>query len=265
MEVVIRYNKEKQNNDTYLLGRFLFVGVILMKQKIMAFLLIILLVGSFFSGCSQSEGLELKVCGAYSAPGMMHPDLKGNASQYQVIEEDAQGRILFRFTTLNVITEQNETALIICQHKTKDTVFYYEDICYLYEPASEENIDVLKQANDWGQELNFDKMTSRPIKYSSDLVLQTDDVLDYKKIKDAYCRSNNVDPAQIQEMVLLDVDPSGMELHYLTLERNGMKEKYFVIANLSYETFSCKSNGELSDLAQLPQFKADHGWSKGTA
>lgn len=236
-----------------------------MKQKTILFLLITALTCSLFAGCSRSEGVELAICGAYSAPGMMCPDLKGNASQQQIIERDAQGRILFRFTTLNVITKQEETALIICQHKTDDAVFYYEDICYLYEPASEEDIDELKQTNNWGQEINFDKMTSRPIKHSFDLVLQTNDVLDYKKVKDSYCQSNNVDPAQIQEMVLLDVDPNGMELHCLTLERDGVPEKYFVIANLSYETFSRKINGELSDLAQLPQFKADHGWNKGMA
>lgn len=229
-------------------------------KKMIAFLLILLLMCGILAGCGLAEELELAVCGAYGVPGMMVAELKGGSHELQIIERDSQGRILYSFTADNTITQKEETALVICQHIGNDTGYFYEDICYLFAPYSDEQITQLKQANDWSKELNFDKMTSRPIRVSYDFWIITDVALDYRKIEDSYCEANNIEYEQIQDMFILDVNPKGMPLYQLELERDGEIENYLVIVNLEYECFSLKFDGTLEDFQQLAQFKSDHGW-----
>lgn len=218
---------------------------------------------TFFSACkNQSEELELAVCGAYSVPGMMCFDLKGQSQTCEIIEKDSHGRILFSFTAYSSITEKNETAQVICQTIESDTVYFYEDICYLFEPTTQKAIGDLKEINDWNQELNYSKMSTRPINISLDLCLMTANTLNYNLIKEMYCQTNSIEQSQIQEMVLLDVDSTGQELYYLILEKNTGVEKYFLICDLSYNISTHRTSGTLEDLKQLSLFKSGHNWGQ---
>lgn len=233
-------------------------------MKKIASIIILLSVLFLFSACNrQSEDLELAVCGSYGVPGMMCYDLKGQSFQLEVIERDPKGRILYSFTAYNSVTEKQETAYMICQAIDKNTVYYYEDICYLFAPASEDNINALKVDNDWGQALNQSKMSNRPINISFDLYLVTESVLDYKTVKDTFCQANGIAQSQIQNMVLLDVDPTGQELFYVALKTDATVEKYLLICDLSYNVSSYKIDGSIEDLECVSLFKANNGWCYG--
>ncbi len=97
-----------------------------------------------------------------------------------VIEVDDYGRVLFfyiEFPLHPAATKQRfRAAIVIMQHyDMRDYVYYYQDDCYLpylgeetpypvgYRNLfSEEDINALKELNDWNKELNLDKCTKAP-------------------------------------------------------------------------------------------------------
>ncbi len=93
----------------------------------------------------------------------------------EIIETDSQGRVLFLYDESNDFG----TALVIMQATDGEHVFYYQDDCYYpyaySEPTpydakytdlfTEEEIDALKELNDWNEPLNTAKYTSATIAY----------------------------------------------------------------------------------------------------
>ena len=102
-----------------------------------------------------------------------------------VIETDAFGRTLFFYSefytsSVNPVVD-NGMAFVIMQYSNDETVYYYQDECYLpfydtnnyYETESDwaaiekkmdtAALDALKKANDWNQEINEEKCASLKI------------------------------------------------------------------------------------------------------
>lgn len=94
--------------------------------------------------------------------------------QIEIIDEDMYGRTMFTYyETYYAGAGISFSALIICQYSNEREVFYYEDINYivkeqiLYAQSIKEfkdgEIEQLKAANDWNQEMNFDKCIKKEI------------------------------------------------------------------------------------------------------
>ena len=124
---------------------------------------------------------DLAVCGVYSVPGMFCADLKGGSVSSNIIDEDLEGRILFDYSTFNIITGKKESAFVICQFRDGDYVYFYEDVCYCLEKNDQQAIESFMTENDWGQPLDFNKMSRRKVKVTIDLFINTETQLEYKK------------------------------------------------------------------------------------
>ena len=125
-------------------------------------MLVILMCLISIVGCQNKYrkhiSLDSAICASYAVPGMYCDDLKGGAFSYEIIEEDSYGRILYRFETINCLTEKEETVYVICQKTVSKYVYFYEDICYLFEENDNDDLMALKERNDWESELNTEKM-----------------------------------------------------------------------------------------------------------
>lgn len=113
---------------------------------------------------------------SYAYPG-------GNAavhdSRSEIIETDKYGRVLFAYNN-----GFGTYSVGIRQKSDENYVYYYDNVSFLYTDEyllfTPEQIDSLKEANDWNQELNEEKMIKRKIVDKYSLSKDIDPVLDHK-------------------------------------------------------------------------------------
>ena len=222
--------------------------------------LLVVLVMITLSSCMRADRfLELALCGSYAVPGMYDFDLKGQTSPV-VLEEDGQGRILFEFTRQNSITGENGTALVICQHIDADYVYYYEDLCYLYNCTLEEDIALLKSQNDWGLPLDFEKMSVRPNKISMDLFIVPGRVLKWENIQGTIQLGLKDLQETLLDSILLDVNPDGYELYWITAIADGVKTYYYAIIDTDYNIAFLPMENPVIVPDEIATFKDDSRW-----
>ena len=138
------------------------------KKGFFVYLILLVVVITGCTGISEEKGLA--ACGSFAVPGMFCFDLKGGSFSCEVLERDAQGRILFLYETTSCITNNWEKAYVICQRLESATVYFYEDMCYLFATDSV-GLEALKDKNDWSKPLNNEKMAKRDFNVSADLSL----------------------------------------------------------------------------------------------
>lgn len=232
-----------------------------MRKRLVLFVVLVMVT---LSSCMRADRfLELALCGSYAVPGMYDFDLKGQTSPV-VLEEDGQGRILFEFTRQNSITGESGTVLVICQHIDADYVYYYEDLCYLYNCTLEEDIAVLKSQNDWELPLDFGKMSNRPNAISLDLTIVPDRVLKWKDLQKAINTGLAGLNATLVESCLLDINPSGYELFWITAVANEDKTYYYAIINTDYNTAFMPAKNPTVVPNEIATFKNNNGWYSKT-
>ena len=230
-------------------------------KKYKSFLALYLMLVIILTGCGgHAQSLDLAICGSYAVPGMMCSDLKGGSFQYSIIESDSQGRILFSYTTSSIITQKEETAIIVCQAIDSDYVYFYEDQCYLLGEVTDEDIEKLKAHNDWGEELDFKKMARRTIAISFDLFLITDSNLYYNDILSAISDEFQIPESDIKVVCFLDKSPSGQELNWVEIQKENSTQKYYMIINTDYELWYVEVDEDDTDLSTVVTFKQDSGW-----
>ena len=165
----------------------------------------------------------------YSGHGEHHYD-----SQIDMIEVDDYGRILFFYNEQDSVGGLYHTAIVIMQYtdRYRNYVYYYQDDCYWpyfgeetpYPAAyrnlfSEEEIDALKELNDWNKKIDLKKCakasckTLRPdgaldIKDEemSEIVKSTAQKLGYNKDDVSYSYDNE----------FCNADKYGRELYYVS-------------------------------------------------
>ena len=233
-----------------------------MVKKIICFLIIICLCLGF-SGCPYTPARFLgQEVGLYSVAMnsvlgcSYHGDIK-------VLEEDSFGRVLFSgSSTLNYFS------ILICQKEDKQNgyVYFYPDCNFIVaknaDDITEDQIDLLKQQNNWDEELNENLMTKVKIlrkqeKMSSDITK--------RKIK----KILKEDPSYVWHagfrLELVTKDAKGKHLFYVRTTP-GFDRNYVVIinANGTYDKDNCIM--EIIDLwnyqDDLKEFKAHNDWQK---
>lgn len=202
----------------------------------------------FSSCCFENNITGFYVCGAYAVPGTFYPDIKGTESSYEILETDKYGRIMFSYSAPNFITEQKETAIVICQKNTNDFVYFYEDICY--EIVQNENMDFqnLKERNDWNRPLNSRKMTYRNNKVSFDNFIIAETIFDIKKIKNICCKKLGIYSPEIAEICIDDIQPDDTAIFYLKVISNGNEKQYFVRVAKEYKVSFYEVNDDFYEV-----------------
>ena len=239
------------------------------------YVLLVIVLLSIMSSCvwnPQTEGklpvdesIKMKLCGSYAIPGMFSTDLKGMESSIQILERDPEGRILFEYSAYNMVTEKNETALLICQNHDDDYVYFYEDICYIIAEYNEETVFELKAKNDWNQPINREKSSRRKINVSLDLNINTDSNLSYKQIRNTVISQMKLKQEQILELGFVDKDVAGNEILYLCVKKEDLKEKYVVFVNDSYSISYLKIENDNINIDEYAEFKKNNDWVYGLA
>lgn len=218
-------------------------------KKAAIFVILFIIVLSFFVFVPINNDSALSICGAYAVPGMYYSDLKGIESTVEVLEKDTYGRIMFIYSAPSVITEQNESAVVICQKKTNDFVYFYEDICYEFVETeiTNENTKFLeiKDRNDWNKPLSDEKMTFRRIKVSFDNVIITEVNFDVDRIKEICCESLGIYDFQIKEFCIDDVKPDESCIFFLKTNSNGNEKKYFAKVEKEYNVSFYEINDDI--------------------
>lgn len=285
-EVVVNSESEEAKNydfscvDTYLRGNIKFVtfyfecsgcgavyeiselkkvGRRMRRVKVVSLILILIMV--VCTGCGKKYlGDSLAVCGSYAVPGMFCFELKGGTYSYEVLEEDVYGRILFLYTTYHCVTDQEETAVVICQSMDQDYVYFYEDICWMIGEYTEDDIAILKEQNDWEKELNVDKMSKRKDKVTFDYWIEVEDVLDTHLLMEKCNEEIKLQESSIKSLSLVDKNAKGYELRLLTFEKDGVEDEYYILANPDYEIACMDAGDEPVDVDTLVGFKKAFGW-----
>ena len=210
--------------------------------------------------------MKLKICGSYGVPGMLTYDLKGTETAAEIMEIDTEGRVLFSYIAKSCITEKREQILAICQKADDEYVYFYEDNCYLLHGYTQEDIETLKESNDWGSPLDESKMSRRSSKTSIDLFLIGDTniaPIDMDKLKEQVMKELNAARSEIIECLVLDRDAAGNGLAFLHVFRDGQNEKYFVFTNSVYAVDFLEIEEGIIDTYALAAFKKENKWKYG--
>ena len=204
---------------------------------------------------------QLAVCGTFGTPGMALRDMKGGTYELEIVEEDEYGRILFSFSSRNLVTEQWETALVICQASDEDYVYFYEDQCFLFAPWDESGIEQIKEKNDWCKPLNNEKMSRREVEILIGDVICDPISLYQGSVFTRYDREILGQQLALWDIQLMDNDGNGHELHYIYSENQDVS--YFAIINSSYEVAQLVVQNNTFNLEEYIAFKKSCGWSYG--
>lgn len=230
-----------------------------MMKKIISAITLTLIIVFIITGCfDESESMKLAVCGSYAVPGMFCYELKGDTFSCNVSERDKEGRILFIYETKSAISNNVESAYVICQKIDSQYVYFYEDICYQLSTNEKFDIETLKELNDWDKSLDESKMSKRKHDISMDLFIMTESQLDHNKVVLLCCRAFDVDDSQIEFLTVLDVNQSGQAIYLLSIEQDDITEKHFVLADTNYEISFVEVDADSID--QLSVLKKENGW-----
>ncbi len=134
-------------------------------KKLFAFVLSIMLI--FCVGCDNRD-----IGGRYDLYTVAVNSLLGAAGTsvdrpvgiwLEVMEEDDYGRTLFYY---HEKSEVSTHSLVICQKSTSGYAYYYEDINFISKAENdftEQEIALLKEANDWGKEIDESRLICKVI------------------------------------------------------------------------------------------------------
>ena len=209
-----------------------------------------------------------------------------------IVETDAQGRKLIKYKMFNEITRWMTNAYVICQKTEKNKTFFYEDICYLFEPrnempesgefesdsadnyvddfetvsVSDEEMAAFKAQNDWNMPLNEEKMSYRevvavnawgPPQFITNQRYYSRDLVR------AISYAMGID---VHGIIFQDKDERGHEIHYFDMEDG---RQYLVMVSHDENAYDMIrlaffeiENGEL-DREAYTAFKKANGWVYG--
>ena len=231
-------------------------------KKMLVKILYIFIILIVLSSCTMNPDvhLELALCGSYAVPGMFCADLKGGTYEITILEKDAYGRIFFSYSAPSAVTQETETALVICQSIDREYVYFYEDICYILQDDSFEAVEMIKEQNDWSNPLDYSKMSRRPNKITFDLFISTNSTLQYGKVIQAVSSELGVSSSQLTQLHFVDTDNSGRELYWSGNFENGTNQSYLLLVSSAYDVCVMKLDNDVGISDVISDFKAENGW-----
>ena len=101
---------------------------------------------------------------AYHRMGMSY---SAQFDTVKLLDTDHYGRQLFEYCSDGDLLSEQMISLVICQKTQDGMVYYYEDVCWISrlksaEEFSDNEVNNLKEQNDWNQSLSESKMSSTP-------------------------------------------------------------------------------------------------------
>ena len=147
-------------------------------RKIFKFLLLTVCVTIAFYGCdfgSSGSIINQYQTDIYSIAFYTIPFATcSNFDIAETVGTDEYGRTLISYTSYATMFGLDDysykngeiNTYVICQKTDKKYIYYYDDYCYIFTKqrgeADDEELDLLKERNDWGKEYNESKMVKVP-------------------------------------------------------------------------------------------------------
>ena len=244
-----------------------------MKKIASLICLIFLLLGlTSCSLCYANADWEVcTYCARYSVPGWLDVDMRATP-QAEILDKDQKGRMLFKYEHESYQDDghEDEEAIIgIVQYHDKKFVYFYEDINFIPYTDDQEKIDELKRINDWGKELNFEKMSNKSLGISAFSLLMYDAECDHDYDIDrlTYLVSKELNLQNKKdeiELAFIACDGKERELYhvYCKTDENTVI-KYWMICNEDLELVFLKIEDGSLDMKALSEFKRSNGWYYG--
>lgn len=241
-------------------------------KKLFSSILILVFIILSLSSCAISEKRNApKICAEFSVPYLGSYDLR-NANAKE-LETDSYGRVLIEYegysdetTTIKngIIYIGYEKALVICQKYYNSYVYYYEDKNYLLYDYTDEDIERLKEENDWEKPFDESKMSKRPTMLTLDGVVCYNSKL---KIKNEWLAEQlGIDYKSTNLFIdrgFEDVDNIGNELYLFYVGEGEEQKIYYAIISPEYEVAFLEMENRMVDPAALSEFKQANGWHYG--
>ena len=141
-------------------------------KKILPLICCILVLLTLSTGCWQKYPAN-RVIGVtqacYAIPGGYAANM--HVSRTALIERDEYGRWLI---SVRMDNEYGLNALCIAQWVDADYVYYYDNVCYVctvyFKEYEAYQVEMLKEANDWGKPLDETKMVKRKLNDKTSLM-----------------------------------------------------------------------------------------------
>ena len=226
------------------------------------FLLIVVLVALLLlSACGNPnpKNYAFISTASLSVPCIFRGDMRGGG--YELLETDSYGRILGSMTDHCMFSGESKTVLVVMQKYDDNSVYFYEDISYVFDDGRQETKTELKALNDWDLPLDESKMSKRNVKYTLDNNLDLPDS-NFQKIKYYWERDFKT---TINDSGISDYDGMGHELFVIVVEPvETQKEYYFAITDIdSCESQYMKVEDPCDYLEELIAFKQSCNWYYG--
>ena len=216
----------------------------------------------FFSSCVNTipEHFALISTASFAVPCMFQSDMKN--ADYKVLEKDNYGRVFFSLTGYCLLSDTEETVLVIMQKYDEEYVYFYEDICYSFENRMEETKKQIKNLNDWNLPIDETKFSKRRVDFTLDNYLILDSNADFSKIKNAWEQCFKESNASIIDYTISDYDGEKCELYIVVIENESKeKEYYFSIVDVDSYKIQYMKIENITDFSEnLKLFKQSCDW-----
>ncbi len=226
-------------------------------KKLLCVIGLICVIMTLSSCGGKAAPLNLKICGSYAVPGMFCFDLKGTETTYEIKETDSEGRILFEYTAKNEISRNTESVLVICQSYDRNTISFYEDICWTSSYETEADISEFKEQNDWNLPLNQSKMSSRMHSVTFDYFIDINFKADLSKVKFLCCDFLDISQSQIRNLSFVD-NSNGKVMYLCTLTDE--LTCYLVMYDEATGVKCLEVPDGQFDKSEYIKFKQENGW-----
>lgn len=186
-------------------------------------------------------------------------------SEIEIIEEDEFGRTLYKYEeTCYDFRSLRFSALIVSQYTSDDQIYYYEDCNYMVKDRSvslmfkQEEIEWLKEINDWGKPINADKCIGKTITNNKPTNKQIE-----KAIEDKFIIEYNLTIGNYSVSVdYLTEDKNNNIIFYGVIDRKSGERYIFFVAFVSAdEEIKLFIPSDVYDYnEEFKNFKAENGW-----
>nr|MBE6545307.1 hypothetical protein [Oscillospiraceae bacterium] len=266
-------------------------------KKLISLMMVYVLLFSL-SGCAfryRGDRTDLYTVAVNNIFGVLGYESNGEAvfdPYIEVIDTDDYGRVLFFYD--EGYRNTYGKAIVIMQKYEVDFVYYYQDVCQIpyivtegsivttsySDMFSQEQIESLKEANDWNKPLDADKCTRTAVVDSKNdegtLRLDEDD---FERVIKSYVTEHGYkgDDTIYRHSVYCNTDKYGREIFYVygvgrDVKGEGLsptsESKWYYFAIIFNPDKSCPKENiyEIIDPTEsyeaIKQLKEDCGWNK---
>ena len=217
---------------------------------------------------SVSEYARIQLCAYHSFPLYMLADLKTPDWNAEIIEKDSYGRVLgelYIYDSLDDKIEEgsHKTYVFICQKTTREYVYFYEDINYLFPGYDNQDLEKLKEVNDWNKELNESKMSRREVSFTYDMAINVKKILTGTELRYLVCETFNVEEDDVLRVAAIDYDNISNEIFWCKILIDGQEKAYCVRVNSNKEVAYVEFTSGEFEYETYVAFKRSCGWNYG--